>query len=631
VHNFFEFSSVTGYDGRKPSQPATKAKIMSNRKSDSRLRTGNAWFVMIGTAVLWSAGWLPHPVSAAVKTKHSTVAERLVRQALRQEIDGSHSERTKLLESALEKSPGCRPARWHSGQVRYANQWASVDDVPQLSARNKRVAAYHRLRDTFPQTIEGQLELANWCSKRKLDEQARAHLTKVLELDPNHAEARRRLGFRLVNGVWLSRQEVLKADVRARQTLEALRDWKPILEKILVDLAEGKEYRRQSARKRLEAIDDPAVIPVMELVFSAHGERGADLLVAQLDKMTAHEASVSLARQAVFSPWEAVRDTAVEKLKSRPKETFVPVLLSAMYTPVQSRAELYQGPDGRLMYRHVLFREGQKHKELAVFDTTYRNTALPGGFRQTVTAANQTAEQRENEVARQNEFTEVLNNRICSVLAAVTSHDLPASPENWWKWWNDYNEVYVSDEKPLRQRYRREEAGPLQGKAPGANIEALVSTGIEKMSDCLAAGTVVWTELGAVPIEQVKLGDRVLSQDPETGELAYKPVLATTIRPAGPLVKIDLGGESFETSGGHPFWISGEGWVKSRNLKNGSPLHRVSGTLDVGSVGDGGNRTTYNLIVADFHTYFVGQAKILSHDNTIREPTNAVVPGLTNR
>jgi hypothetical protein len=35
-------------------------------------------------------------------------------------------------------------------------------------------------------------------------------------------------------------------------------------------------------------------------------------------------------------------------------------------------------------------------------------------------------------------------------------------------------------------------------------------------------------------------------------------------------------------------------------------------------------------VVADFHTYFVGEAKILSHDNTIRQPTNAVVPGLVH-
>jgi len=35
--------------------------------------------------------------------------------------------------------------------------------------------------------------------------------------------------------------------------------------------------------------------------------------------------------------------------------------------------------------------------------------------------------------------------------------------------------------------------------------------------------------------------------------------------------------------------------------------------------------------VADFHTYFVGEALILSHDTTPNEPTNALVPGLVER
>ena len=39
----------------------------------------------------------------------------------------------------------------------------------------------------------------------------------------------------------------------------------------------------------------------------------------------------------------------------------------------------------------------------------------------------------------------------------------------------------------------------------------------------------------------------------------------------------------------------------------------------------------YNLVVADFHSYFVGEAKILSHDNTVREPTDQAVPGFAKQ
>jgi hypothetical protein len=39
----------------------------------------------------------------------------------------------------------------------------------------------------------------------------------------------------------------------------------------------------------------------------------------------------------------------------------------------------------------------------------------------------------------------------------------------------------------------------------------------------------------------------------------------------------------------------------------------------------------YNLVVEGFHTYFAGEGKYLTHDNTIRRPTNRVVPGLVAR
>ena len=53
--------------------------------------------------------------------------------------------------------------------------------------------------------------------------------------------------------------------------------------------------------------------------------------------------------------------------------------------------------------------------------------------------------------------------------------------------------------------------------------------------------------------------------------------------------------------------------------------------MEVRSAHATGIEELHNLVVADFHTYFVTDAKILTHDNTIREPTAALVPGLATR
>ena len=107
-----------------------------------------------------------------------------------------------------------------------------------------------------------------------------------------------------------------------------------------------------------------------------------------------------------------------------------------------------------------------------------------------------------------------------------------------------------------------------------------------------------------------------------------KPVLKTIVNPGKPLFRLRTAGETLEVTGGHVFWVSGQGWVKARQLQPQMRFHTLKGTVDLTSVEPGGKQDTYNLVVADFHSYFVGKEKILTHDNTIRKPTNCVVPGL---
>lgn len=55
---------------------------------------------------------------------------------------------------------------------------------------------------------------------------------------------------------------------------------------------------------------------------------------------------------------------------------------------------------------------------------------------------------------------------------------------------------------------------------------------------CFLAGTLIHTEQGLVPIEQIKVGDRVLSKDESgEGELVYKPVVRTVKTENIPIVK----------------------------------------------------------------------------------------------
>ncbi len=245
--------------------------------------------------------------------------------------------------------------------------------------------------------------------------------------------------------------------------------------------------------------------------------------------------------------------------------------------------------------------------------------------------AAQVALAREMSVAQQNVTSMLVNDHVTGALTLATGQQIGATPQAWWNWWHQENEVYVNQQKPTQTvRQSRQIAMVDQsngGRQTGSGGGA-TGGGRQSGMDCLAAGTLVWTAGGPQRIETVQPGDLVLSQSPDTGELTFQPVLSTTVRPAGPLVRVQVGRETFETSGGHLFWVAGDGWVKARMLKSGTGLHGQLGTVPVRAVDAGSEAETYNLIVEGFHTYFVGEGKVLCHDNTVRRVTRCAVPGL---
>ena len=69
----------------------------------------------------------------------------------------------------------------------------------------------------------------------------------------------------------------------------------------------------------------------------------------------------------------------------------------------------------------------------------------------------------------------------------------------------------------------------------------------------------------------------------------------------------------------------------TKELGDGAVLQSLAGTGRVKSVQSAADAETYNLVVADFNTYFIGSSGILAHDNTPRRPTQAVLPGIVKK
>ena len=583
--------------------------------------------------------------AAATKVERQSAAKQNVQEALHREIYGQGDERAELLARAAADMPNYAPAMWHRGYVRWQKKWIKAEDLPGLIEKNPRVLQYRRTRGDYPLTVEGQLQLANWCAEKDLPDRERAHLLSVLQIDQNHVEAHRRLGDRRINGEWVSPDELEAAARQLAAANESLEKWEDRFATLIKLLEAPSERKRSAAREQILAISEIDAIPALEYQLAAANEAAAKLAVEALGKYRANEAAAALARVAVFSSWEEVRRAAADHLRPHATDSYVPLLLANMYTPYTSRRVL-RGMGDSLLYRHVFMREGQDEQESLVLDTSYRRIARIGGdgdetLARMLASASATAGNRERTLEQMNRRTEVLNERVAAVLNVATQQNLPAHPQTWWDWWNKQNELLLLGQKPQQVERRGRQVDvvdyvpqPVGGGRGGQGggvapwMAAIQALGVSAPCECLAPGTLVWTAAGSLPIEEVQVGDMVLSQDPDSGELAYKPVVRTTLRPKERLVKIEAGNSVIQASNGHPFWVSGEGWVLARDLASGMELHCATGSQRITAISAGDEIETHNLIVDGFCTYFVGPHRVLSHDNSDRRPTNAVVPGL---
>ncbi len=155
-------------------------------------------------------------------------------------------------------------------------------------------------------------------------------------------------------------------------------------------------------------------------------------------------------------------------------------------------------------------------------------------------------------------------------------------------------------------------------KGKSASTGKTVKDVISKCN-CFTAGTKVQTDEGEKPIEDIEVGDKVLAKDDETGEMAYKEVEWLFQRDVEEIYNITVGGEVITTTDEHPFWIVGKGWVKSKDVLVGDILTTSNGKelaiekIEVKKE----HATVYNFMVKDYHTYFVSNLGIWTHNSCL--------------
>jgi hypothetical protein len=105
------------------------------------------------------------------------------------------------------------------------------------------------------------------------------------------------------------------------------------------------------------------------------------------------------------------------------------------------------------------------------------------------------------------------------------------------------------------------------------------------MSSGFIAGTPVWTDRGLVPIEQLRLGDHVLSRADDAGEAACRKVIRTLSCQGKTIMSLRYclpppdDGEicHLHLTDDHQLWVKGAGWIRAYLLEGGEEFELPDG------------------------------------------------------
>jgi hypothetical protein len=209
---------------------------------------------------------------------------------------------------------------------------------------------------------------------------------------------------------------------------------------------------------------------------------------------------------------------------------------------------------------------------------------------------------------RYNRDVNDVNDRATEALAAALLETHGPKRKDWVKWWSELLES--STYSAPRPREQDKDKDPAQ---KAVNKRAMLPGFRE--------GTSVWTLSGLGPVESLRTGDQVLTQDPDSGDLSYRPVLAIRHGMRQPIKTLAIGDSAaIEATAMERFWVAGKGWVLLGDLKPGDVTRSVSGLRRVTAVEDAGVSPVYHVRVGEGRGIIVGQFGVLAHGEQMVRP-----------
>ncbi|MGI9519582.1 MAG: HEAT repeat domain-containing protein [Pirellulaceae bacterium] len=185
------------------------------------------------------------------------------------------------------------------------------NQVRRVERPSPELREYLQRKSAVENTVDGHWAMQQWCQENHLHKQREYHLMQIIELDPDHADARARLNYVDEGGVWVHRDHFLQNHgyievskgvwrlpeaVRMSEDADANDDLsKEWTRKLKGWLQKVKRRNDLAARNNIEQVNHPAAVPgLVELIKKEDDIRIQRMLLDSLGRIPSSGAQNAL-------------------------------------------------------------------------------------------------------------------------------------------------------------------------------------------------------------------------------------------------------------------------------------------------------------------------------------------------
>lgn len=211
----------------------------------------------------------------------------------------------------------------------YGTMAIAADNVDRIETATSVFDRYDEKVKQAADTADAQSTMGIWCKDNGLRNEAKKHLGRAIELQPDHPAARAALGYELVDGKWIEQPATQPASrPAARRSEPEDNDQKLISQTQIRWSRQIRAIRSQyleatdanliaEGRKRIAAIRDPLAILPMVQILSEGNFNCRETLIETLKRFGEDESTLNLAALALLESDDRLRESVIGELVRR--------------------------------------------------------------------------------------------------------------------------------------------------------------------------------------------------------------------------------------------------------------------------------------------------------------------------